>query len=149
MIKTQCNCMNKASNCTFEYYYLPYFFTNEYNPSAFSMDRMNYTYDSWNILNGNSNGAILVANNSITLYQSIIRISFIAMYSQSIILNQSVLNSTGLGYPSGAGLGCGYFNMELNQLIGCTGTGGSHGGFGGNSGPSNCELLISKPPYGR
>ena len=28
------------------------------------------------------------------------------------------------------------------------GTGGSHGGFGGNSYPDNCYLLMSKPPYG-
>jgi len=37
----------------------------------------------------------------------------------------------------------------LNQLLGCSGSGGSHGGFGGSSGPDNCNLLMSRPPYGR
>ena len=47
----------------------------------------------------------------------------------------SVFNSSGLGYSSGTGPGCGYFDENLNQLLGCTGTGASHGGYGGNSSP--------------
>lgn len=36
------------------------------------------------------------------------------------------------------GQGCGYFDTELNQLLSCTGTGGSYGGLGGNSSPLSC-----------
>ena len=35
----------------------------------------------------------------------------------------------------------------MNQLLGCTGSGGSYGGFGGNSSPDNCNLMISRSPY--
>lgn len=35
----------------------------------------------------------------------------------------------------------------LNQLLGCTGSGGSYGGFGGSSSPNNCNLMVSQPPY--
>jgi len=35
----------------------------------------------------------------------------------------------------------------LNQLLGCMGSGGSHGGFGGSSAPQNCYLLVSRQPY--
>ncbi len=35
----------------------------------------------------------------------------------------------------------------MNQLLGCTGSGGSYGGFGGNSWPDNCNLMISRTPY--
>jgi len=66
-----------------------------------------------------------------------------------LTINGSTLNTSGLGYPSGTGYGCGYFDEILNQLLGCTGTGGSHGGYGGNSGPDNCNLLMSNPPYER
>jgi hypothetical protein len=34
-------------------------------------------------------------------------------------------------------------------LLGCTGTGASHGGYGGSSGPESCNLLMSQPPYDR
>ena len=49
-------------------------------------------------------------------------------------MNTSI-SSTGLGFKSDSGQGCGYFDEVLNQLLGCMGSGGSHGGFGGNSYP--------------
>ncbi len=33
-------------------------------------------------------------------------------------------------------------------MLGCSGSGGSYGGFGGNSYPDNCALMISRTPYG-
>lgn len=63
------------------------------------------------------------------------RISVIAMYSPNITIDWSYVNTTGLGFPSGTGYGCGYFSEVLNQLLGCSGTGGSYGGYGGNSSP--------------
>jgi hypothetical protein len=71
------------------------------------------------------------------------------MYSESISMQKSLLNVSGLGFPSGTGYGCGYFDEVLNQLLACTGTGGSHGGYGGNSWPDSCNLLMSNPPYGK
>lgn len=70
------------------------------------------------------------------------------MLGEGIKVRESVISTNGLGYMSDEGEGCGYFDEVLNQLLGCMGSGGSHGGFGGNSSPKNCYLLISKPPYG-
>ncbi len=47
----------------------------------------------------------------------------------------SNLLTNGLGFSSDNGQGCGYFDEILSQLLGCTGSGGSHGGYGGNSSP--------------
>lgn len=66
---------------------------------------------------------------------STFKISVIAIYTPNLIINNTQLNNSGLGYSSGTGLGCGFFDESLNQLLGCTGTGASHGGYGGNSGP--------------
>ncbi len=71
------------------------------------------------------------------------------MYTPSLTIDNVTLNTTGLGFSSGTGYGCGYFNEVLNQLLGCSGTGGSYGGFGGNSSPEGCNLLFSNQPYGR
>lgn len=77
-----------------------------------------------------------------------IRYTIIGIFSTTININASIISTSGLGYPSGSGPGCGYFDEVLNQLLGCKGSGGSYGGFGGNSSPENCYLLVSRPPYG-
>ena len=74
--------------------------------------------------------------------------SLIGIFAQNVtITDNSTISTTGNGYPSATGYGCGYFDSILNQLLGCTGSGGSYGGFGGNSWPDNCNLMISKSPY--
>ncbi len=74
--------------------------------------------------------------------------SIVGMFAENVtIINQSLISTTGNGFPSATGKGCGYFDEILNQLLGCTGSGGSYGGFGGNSWPDNCNLMISRPPY--
>lgn len=69
------------------------------------------------------------------------------IFSENVNISTTMITTNGLGYPSDSGPGCGYFDEVLNQLLGCMGSGGSHGGFGGNSSPQNCYLLVSKPPY--
>lgn len=96
---------------------------------------MNYTYDTWNFFGRSVNSILITANSSIIIESSTLRVSVIGMYSSSISIYRSAINTTGLGFPSGTGYGCGYFNEVLNQLLGCSGTGGSYGGFGGNSNP--------------
>lgn len=77
-----------------------------------------------------------------------VRYSIIGIFAEEMTLNGSILSTSGLGYPSDSGPGCGYFDEVLNQLLGCMGSGGSYGGFGGNSSPQNCYLLVSRTPYG-
>lgn len=78
---------------------------------------------------------VLFANDSISINNSSIVISVISIYTPALSIVNSSLDNSGLGYSSGTGLGCGYFDEVLNQLLGCTGTGASHGGYGGNSEP--------------
>jgi hypothetical protein len=74
--------------------------------------------------------------------------SIIGLFSKIINMDGCEISSTGLGYPSNSGPGCGYYNDLLGELLGCMGSGGSHGGFGGSSSPRNCYLMASEPPYG-
>jgi|688.fasta_scaffold1116639_1 hypothetical protein len=74
------------------------------------MTLVNYTYNTWNIFGANVNSILLIANNSINIINSTLKISVIAIYSTSIVASNSLVNTTGLGFPSGAGYGCGYFN---------------------------------------
>jgi hypothetical protein len=113
------------------------------------MSLINYTYNTWNIFGRNVNSIVIAANDSINIIGSTLRISVIAIYSTLITTLNSTINTTGLGFPSGTGYGCGYFDEGLNQLLGCSGTGGSYGGYGGNSSPEGCNLLFSNPPYSR
>lgn len=145
---TNCNCLEKGVTCSLTQYYFPYLYGSLQTSSPFSMQLLNYTYLEWNFMKG-ANSVVLAANNSIALNYTNIRYSVAALYTAQLTMNYSVINTSGLGYPSGMGNGCGYFDEVLNQLLGCTGTGGSYGGFGGNSGPDNCNLLMSNPPYGR
>ena len=69
------------------------------------------------------------------MISSTIKSSAQVVYAESFNAVDTVFNSSGLGYSSGTGPGCGYFDDVLNQLLGCTGTGASHGGYGGNSCP--------------
>lgn len=99
------------------------------------MSLMNYTYNTWNFFGSNVNSIVIAANNSANIIDSTLRISVVAIYSTYITFTNSIINTTGLGFPSGTGYGCGYFDEALNQLLGCSGTGGSYGGYGGNSSP--------------
>ena len=92
---------------------------------------------------------VLTASEGISLSNTTVKVSATAIYTPELSISNSVINSSGLGYSSGTGPGCGYFDEVLNQLLGCTGTGASHGGYGGNSNPENCNLLVSSPPYNR
>lgn len=94
---------------------------------------MNYTYENWIFVNIDGHSLVLYATNTITINNSTITISVIAIYTTVLRVVNSSLDNSGLGYSSGTGLGCGYFDEVLNQLLGCTGTGASHGGYGGNS----------------
>lgn len=93
------------------------------------------------------NSATFIAQNQININETTVRYSIIGMFSNSILINSSTITASGLGYPSDSGPGCGYFDEVLNQLLGCMGSGGSHGGFGGSSSPQNCYLLVSRQPY--
>ena len=86
---------------------------------------------------------------NITLTQTLIEFSVIGLFATNIFMDNSKVISSDLGFESDSGQGCGYFDEVLNQLLGCMGSGGSHGGFGGNSSPENCYLLVSNPPYGK
>jgi hypothetical protein len=96
---------------------------------------MNYTFQTWIFPAEKANSVVLIASTSITLSESTIKISAISTYTPTLSIIGSTLNTTGLGFSSGTGLGCGYFDEVLNQLLGCSGSGASHGGYGGNSGP--------------
>ena len=78
---------------------------------------------------------VLYGTNSVSINNSFVSISVISVYTPTLNVVNSSLDGSGLGYSSGTGLGCGYFDEVLNQLLGCTGTGASHGGYGGNSEP--------------
>jgi hypothetical protein len=81
---------------------------------------------------------------NITIYYSVIGI-----FTTNINIYNSSILSSGLGYASGSGPGCGYYDLNLNNFIGCAGSGGSYGGFGGNSSPlDNCKLMASQSAYG-
>lgn len=94
------------------------------------------------------NTATFISQYGLIINSTTIKYSIIGLFSEYIFTNLSYITTSGLGYPSDSGPGCGYFDEVLNQLLGCMGSGGSHGGFGGNSSPQNCYLLVSKPPYG-
>ena len=96
---------------------------------------MNYTYNTWNFYGKDVKSIVILSNNTINLLNCELRVSVIALYTPSLTIDNVTLNTTGLGFSSGTGYGCGYFNEVLNQLLGCSGTGGSYGGFGGNSSP--------------
>lgn len=85
--------------------------------------------------------------NQLQITYSQIKYSIIGLFSVNVNVVNSTITSSGLGYSSDSGPGCGYFDEVLNQLLGCMGSGGSHGGFGGNSSPQNCYLLVSRLPY--
>jgi hypothetical protein len=96
---------------------------------------MNYTFMDWIFAEEDGNSVVLYGANSVTINNSSVVISVISIYTPTLNVVNSTLDSSGLGYSSGTGLGCGYFDEVLNQLLGCTGTGASHGGYGGNSEP--------------
>ena len=130
---TDCDCTSKATICTAPIYYFPFLYTEFKYPSPFNLSLMNYTYENWIFVNIDGHSLVLYATNTITINNSTITISVIAIYTTVLRVVNSSLDNSGLGYSSGTGLGCGYFDEVLNQLLGCTGTGASHGGYGGNS----------------
>lgn len=95
------------------------------------------------------NSVIIASKQNISLTNSTIKNSIIGIYTTQFQSLNSYLWTLGLGYASDSGLGCGYFDHLLNNLLGCTGSGGSHGGTGGNSSPNNCNLVMSRVPYGQ
>jgi hypothetical protein len=96
-----------------------------------------------------NNSITFIAFHSIDMINTGVSFSVIGIFSTDASIHKSTISTTGLGYPSGSGPGCGYFNYNLNNYIGCTGSGGSYGGFGGNSSPlDHCKLIFSQSPYG-
>lgn len=130
---TDCDCTSKATVCTAPNYDFPFLYSQIKYPSPFNITLMNYTFQNWIFIGQGTNSAVLYARSNIIISNSTIRISVIAIYSTILTITNSNLDNSGLGYSSGTGLGCGYFDQILNQLLGCTGTGASHGGYGGNS----------------
>lgn len=91
----------------------------------------------------------VIANQLTVNLLSSIEGSGIAVYANTLILaNVSNISAQGLGCLSKNGLGCGYYDLTLNQLLACTGSGGSYGGLGGSSAPDTCTLLASRRTYG-
>lgn len=90
----------------------------------------------------------LIAEN-IKFNNSMMRASGIGLYANSTYIGGgSNITTKGLGCRAEMGYGCGYYDLTLNQLLSCTGTGGSYGGLGGNSAPDPCTLLASRRTYG-
>ena len=124
-----------SSICAPSNYYFPFLYNSLYYVSSFNLSLFNYTYNDWIFKDEGVNSVVMVASQQISVMNSSIKVSVIAAYTTILDAVGSSFNSTGLGYSSGTGPGCGYFDEVLNQLLGCTGTGASHGGYGGNSGP--------------
>ena len=131
---TDCNCITMES-CDFDPYYLPFLFDDTQASSNYSMEQVNHTYADWDFMGKDVASIVILANDSIDLSHSRTSVSLTAIYAPTVTLSDSLIDASGLGYASGTGYGCGYFDEGLNQLLGCTGTGGSHGGYGGNSAP--------------
>ena len=64
---------------------------------------------------------VLTASEGISISNTTVKVSATAIYTPELTIYNSVINSSGLGYSSGTGPGCGYFDEVLNQLLGCTG----------------------------
>lgn len=147
-IESECSCYdqsnavcNKTWDLNFPSLWTDINSTNEeFNVSIFGM--------TYNYTQVKHNSVILYGRNSVVITSSSINSSIIGIFAEDVNINdQSSISTSGNGFPSATGYGCGYFDEILNQLLGCTGSGGSYGGFGGNSWPNNCNLMISRPPY--
>ncbi|CAD8118374.1 unnamed protein product [Paramecium sonneborni] len=86
--------------------------------------------------------------------QSKIKGFFVGIYSYNLSIdNSSIISSTGMGYFTNEGYGCGYTDKIIGLRQQCGGTGGSHGGMGGFSiSPKTnynqlCSQLQSKQIY--
>jgi hypothetical protein len=92
---------------------------------------------------------IVILATTIIINHSTILSSGIGLYANTTsVVNFGNVTSQGLGCRSKTGLGCGYYDLTLNQLLACSGTGGSYGGLGGSSSPDTCTLLASRRTYG-
>jgi len=74
------------------------------------MDSLNYTFDTWNIIGNGASSAVLAANSSININNSTLSLSLIGIYAPILNLQSANINSSGLGFASGNGFGCGYFD---------------------------------------
>ena len=91
----------------------------------------------------------ILANTLVINSNSSVQASGVGIYTNTThIANQSNVSAQGLGCRSKTGLGCGYYDLTLNQLLACSGTGGSYGGLGGSSAPDTCTLLAPRRSYG-
>lgn len=107
---TDCDCTSKATICTAPNYYFPYLYSELKYPSQFNVLLMNYTYQNWIFIEQDGNSVVLYARNGISINNSTISVSVIAIYSTLLVVANSMLDNSGLGYSSGTGLGCGYFD---------------------------------------
>jgi hypothetical protein len=63
-----------------------------------------------NYSNAVNNSATFFSVRSISINSSNIRYSIIGMFSEVVNISASSIFTTGLGYPSDSGPGCGYFD---------------------------------------
>lgn len=75
---------------------------------------------------------IILNNSTISItFESKINGSNIGIYGNQIIIEKySLISAQGMGCSLNKGLGCGFKDETLSIYLGCTGTGGSHGGLG-------------------
>jgi len=79
---------------------------------------------------------VTVMASTLIVNGSSISASGVGVYANNTqIINQGNISAQGLGCQSKIGLGCGYYDLTLNLLLACSGTGGSYGGLGGSSAP--------------
>lgn len=71
---------------------------------------MNYTFQNWFFQFEDVDSVVILAQDYVSLTNSTIRVSAQAIYTEQLLVSNSVLNSSGLGYSSGTGPGCGYFD---------------------------------------
>lgn len=92
---------------------------------------------------------ISIIATTLEITNSSIQASAVGIYTNTTIISaQGNISAQGLGCRSKTGLGCGYYDVTLNQLLACSGTGGSYGGLGGSSAPDTCTLLAPRRTYG-
>lgn len=142
---SQCSCVDEN---TAECGQVIVDFPRAWNQTLFALPQLDDPMTSTVMQEYMSSFDITLNASQITLQTANLSASGIAMVSNTISLDNTSVNTAGQGCQGSRGLGCGYYDITLSQLLGCTGTGGSYGGRGGSSSPDTCALLAPRQTYG-
>jgi hypothetical protein len=140
--QSSCSCLEENTNeCTPVKVDFPRAWVNK----TFSLPQLlNVSIMPWYI----NSFEITLNASQIALQNVNITASGVGFAANSVSFSSTNVSTAGLGCQGSRGLGCGYYDVTLGQLLGCTGTGGSYGGRGGSSSPDTCAFLAPRQTYG-